>query len=144
MISSISPKEWTLLVINYADKDGLAPVKLQKTLFLLKQAYKFNKFYSFKPYNYGPFDIKIYEDVGELIEKGYVQKVSTNLSWSKYLITDEGSKIVHTLESRISKKQLSYVLKLVKWIEPLSFTTLITSIYKRYPRYRKNSVFIDS
>src|SRR5436190_18669612 len=76
----MEPKDWTLLVISAADSRGLSPVQLQKSLFLLERrlseeapAEKLGEsFYEFVPYNYGPFDVKVYQDAEALEERGLV------------------------------------------------------------------------
>lgn len=47
---------------------------LMKVLFLIKQEYNPDKFYSFHPYLYGPFSIEVYKDIEYLMNEGYLNQ----------------------------------------------------------------------
>jgi uncharacterized protein YwgA len=145
VISTLSNKDWMLLVLFYAGSVGLSPVKLQKSLFLLQKAFhqEIGNFYAFKPYNYGPFDARIYVNADELVTDGLVSKVTMDHSWSTYVITKPGLVKAKTLLKVTDKKIIKYIKQLIRWMQPLSFEVLISSVYKKYPEYKKNSVFID-
>ncbi len=68
----MKPQDWTLLAISAAKGRGLSPIQLQKSLFLLERRLSKEElgeqFYEFVPYNYGPFDVKIYQDAKYLDE----------------------------------------------------------------------------
>jgi hypothetical protein len=64
-----SRDEFLLLALASASDGRLTPVQIQKAMFLLKQeAGQFvgPDFYEFVPYNYGPFNSSIYDDLNAL------------------------------------------------------------------------------
>jgi hypothetical protein len=145
MINKIEKKDWTLLVIAEADKVGLTPVKLQKSLFLLKNNLprEAKNFYNFIPYNYGPFDIGIYHDADILKEEGYIETPSAYGSGRKYNITKRGKQRAEEIHGLLTEEANKYIKRLIDWILPLSFQELVASVYKEFPEYKKNSVFRD-
>jgi len=78
--------DWALVVIDAAKPKSLEPVHLQKILFLLDKNLKpkhlkVDRFYRFRPYDYGPFCSDIYGDVEALAESGLVQ--ATPAQWRR-------------------------------------------------------------
>jgi hypothetical protein len=68
-------QDWLLLVLCAAHQEGLTPVQLQKSLFLVGQElprHVRSHFYAFFPYNYGPFDPQICRDADRLGKDGFV------------------------------------------------------------------------
>jgi len=139
---------WALLAIDEAAPSGLSPVQLQKTLFLIGKNLTRevgDSYYSFVPYNYGPFDPNVYSDAELLIRQGLVFETrSAGRSWSYYRITRSG----HTMaeQSRqtceVSERGARYVREVVKWVQSLTFAQLLSAIYRAYPEYKANSVFV--
>jgi len=143
-MKNIKKEDWIPIVLTKAHPDGLTPVQLQKSLFLLQKAFPslLKAFYNFQPHNYGPFDVAIYEDANDLESKQLIKKVQIeNRSWAKYCITQSGQQKGEELLKKVDKKVVDYLTKLINWIHELSFQELITSIYKKYPKYKVNSVF---
>lgn len=137
--------DWALLAIFLADEKGLSPVRLQKSLFLLGKEFPRivgKNYYEFIPYNYGPFCAKIYDDVGALISKGFVEeKGIAKQTWSEYFITPAGRKYVGQLPLDRIEDARGYLFQVIEWAQGLMFQELISAIYKAYPEYKKHSVF---
>lgn len=141
-------EDWTLLVIAAAKKRGLSPVQLQKSLFLLGQrldnSILGNDFYTFEPYNYGPFDVTVYQDAERLATDGLVVISRTpERRWALYQSTEDGSEAAERLRRNVPDFWLRYADRLVAWVQHLSFRDLVRAIYAEYPEYRANSVFRD-
>lgn len=141
-------EDWTLLVIAAAKKRGLSPVQLQKSLFLLGQRLDKSTlgddFYAFEPYNYGPFDVTVYQDAERLAGDGLVTISRTpERRWALYLSTENGSEAAEKLRKGVPAQWLRYADRLVTWVQHLSFRDLVRAIYAEYPEYRANSVFRD-
>ncbi|MEX0881579.1 MAG: hypothetical protein WDZ34_01755 [Candidatus Saccharimonadales bacterium] len=137
-------QDWLLLAIASGKKKGLTPAQLQKSLFLLKQAYpkQTADFYNFQPYNYGPFDKQVYEDADVLAESGYITLDSQeDRAWSLYRITDNGKEQTNKITGSADADATKYLDKIVKWVQSLTFEQLIATIYKHFPKYKVNSVF---
>ena len=141
----ISRQDWLLLALARRGDNGLSPVQVQKVMFLigteLPRAVGSN-FYRFKPYNYGPFDRAVYDDLGELARDGFVS-IDGSGSWRRYAITANGLARAEEAKSRADRNALTYLDRVVDWVCSLAFTDLIRAIYAKYPSFRVNSVFVD-
>lgn len=140
-------KDTLIVLIACADDQGLSPLQIQKSLFLLAQSGlpgMPSPFYAFRPYNYGPFDADIYRDVDLLISEGLVAETHiAGQSWSKYTITVKGRAVASEMQNQMDNRLLSHLREIVEWIKPLSFTDILRVIYAKYPAFAVNSVFQD-
>lgn len=146
-MAELSPKDWTLLTIAVSRASPLTPVQLQKSLFLLGQRLPDEVgpgFYTFEPYNYGPFNKQVYVDAEDLESHGLVALVShPGGDWRDYVATPRGTKAASDLSKRASPKAVDYLSKLVQWTAERSFPELVRWVYANYPQYKVNSVFVD-
>jgi hypothetical protein len=143
---SLIPKDWTLLVIAAGHGAGLSPVQLQKSLFLIGQNLTFSRlcverFYQFKPYDYGPFNSEIYEDAEELAFEGYVTLSSAGRPYRRYSVTDSGLARADEIRKNLEVVSTKYLDDVVGWVRAQTFESLVKSIYKAYPQMRVNSIF---
>ncbi|MFQ5874196.1 MAG: hypothetical protein ACE5JL_10395 [Dehalococcoidia bacterium] len=138
-------RDWVLLVIAAAQGEALSPVQLQKSLFLIGENCREvvgRKFYKFAPYHYGPFSPTIYEDAEELESEGLITiNREPWQRWVGYAATREGIGRAEELEDLLPENVADYVTEVVAWTRRLSFPQLVSTIYKRYPKYRQNSIF---
>lgn len=137
-------QDWALLAISVANGRGLSAVQLQKALFLLERGVPTEvgkDFYKFEPYNYGPFDSRVYKDADGLSLRGLVNISQPAGSYNVYNITPEGLAVVHKLEREAPSRAFQHLRNTVQWIQGLSFAELVRAIYARYPEMKKNSVF---
>lgn len=138
-------EEWILLAADCAENGSLSPIQLQKSLFLLSQKYPNEVgegFYEFKPYNYGPFDKEIYSDCIVLAQQGFlIVQQPIGQSWTGYSVTRTGIEYAKRLEKKAFKDGREYLCQIVKWIQGLTFSELLTAIYNAFPEFKKDSVF---
>ena len=138
-------QDWPLLAIYFAGGSGLSPVQLQKSLFLIGQELQKtvgDSFYSFIPYNYGPFSLDVYHDADVLATRGLVNITQrTGQNWNCYTITDTGREQAKQVKDSAPPDGVSYLQAVVEWAKGLTFQQLVRSIYKQYPNFQKNSVF---
>lgn len=139
-------KDVTLLVIESAGEEGLSPIQIQKSLFLIEQSHLPalpSDFYEFYPYNYGPFCEEVYQDADALVEEGMVFDMPVSgQSWSMYFIAPKGRDRAEAIRSENDIGDLAqYIKEIVEWISSLTFSGLLRAIYSKYPEYRENSVF---
>ena len=126
-------------------KGGLhSPVQVQKLMFLLDDQVSKNvggPFYNFEPYDYGPFDKVVYEDLEGLFMEELVQIIPGE--WRSYRLTEsgqgEGEKFLNQMGDSLKK----YTEDLSKFVRSLSFSQLVSAVYKGYPHMKENSVFKD-
>ena len=145
VMKQIAKRDWTLLAICAADGQALSPVQLQKVLFLLGQ--KLPKevggdFYSFKPYDYGPFDASIYTDADLLAKDGLVAiQTYPGQRWVEYAATTAGMERAEGLKKLANQAATRYLQEVVKWARGLTFQQLVRAIYAEYPKFAVRSVF---
>jgi hypothetical protein len=142
----MKPQQWTLLAISAAKNKGLSPVQLQKSLFLLERRLPERElgeqFYEFEPYNYGPFDVKVYRDAEALEDLGLITITqSETRRWKNYQTTPGGLDLATHLRTQASPRAIAYLDEIVNWVLGLSFRDLVRAVYDAYPEFRVNSVF---
>ncbi len=143
-MASIERKDWALIVIAEARCRHMSPVQLQKALFLLSMEAKEDvgdDFYDFKPYDYGPYDSDVSTDAELLVEEGLL--TSKRHRWTEFAATLDGVEKANKLKMSLESKAAAYVTEVVAWVCSLSFTQLVSAIYKKYPAMKENSVFSD-
>jgi hypothetical protein len=139
---------WLLMSLDAAGTTGLTPAQLQKVLFLMGQETHqwlgVQDYYRFTPYNYGPFSKSVYLDAETLAQRGFVNiYVVPGNSFSMYEITPIGAGYSKALEREADARAVRYLKVVVSWAQSLTFSQLVSSIYKKYPAFRVNSVFQD-
>ena len=100
--------------------------------------------YDFKPYDYGPFDRKVYSDVNGLQEQGRAainQQVGAR--WRTYAATPQGVKEGRHLAEQLKVEERTVLEKIASLVRSLTFNELVSAIYKAYPDMRARSVFRD-
>ena len=78
--AAVSRRDWLLLLLAFEGApDGLHPVRVQKSLFLLAHDAELgldpDEAYEFAPYNYGPMSKQVYADLDELEADGLIRRV---------------------------------------------------------------------
>jgi uncharacterized protein YwgA len=141
----VTPKDWTLLAISAAEGRPVTPVQIQKCLFLLSREIPQHLpqgFYEFAPYNYGPFNKGIYDDLDELASEGLVYILSSgDRRWKEYAATPSGLERSATIGRDVPDQVTEYLRHLMAWCRSKTFEELVSAVYNRYPEYRRNSVF---
>lgn len=134
---------WLLLAIAQAGDKGLSPIQIQKTMFLLRMEaadYVGQRFYTFKPFNYGPFSSVIYKEVDFLVFSGMLREQQSD-NYNIYVATTAGRDRANTLIQRLDEKPKRYLVKLVRWVTSVDFGQLLRSVYAKYPKYATKSLF---
>jgi uncharacterized protein YwgA len=118
------------------------PVQVQKLFFLIDTEISNlvgGPHFDFQPYDYGPFDSAVYSELEALqarglvaIEQGY---------YRHYALTDGGYERGAKLLEAMNAGAREFLCAAAKWVRSLSFSELVSAIYKKYPPMRKNSIF---
>ncbi len=137
--------EMLLVMLSLADGKPLTPVQLQKSLFLADDKVRraFGSRYNFEPYDYGPFDQQVYADARALARGGLIEISTDPRGWNTYAATADGIKRANKLQGRLSKEQRDILGRILGLVCRLSFSELVSAIYKKYPKMRARSVFRD-
>jgi uncharacterized protein len=120
-----------------------SPVQLQKLLFLIDREVATlvgGPHFSFRPYNYGPFDKAVYKELEELSAAGLAESVSQG-HWSGFRLTPAGQTQGDRSLQTLPQAARDYIVRASAFVRQHSFSTLVSAIYKAYPEMRENSVF---
>ena len=141
----LTRQDWLLLALSKTPGGAMSPVQIQKSLFLFGQEVGGSistKFYSFEPYDYGPFDAAIYVDLRRMTNEGLVRgEWSPGQSRKSYPITRSGLKAALRLENGANARLTEFLGRIVVWVKGRSFSELLRSVYTAYPEFAVNSVF---
>ncbi len=138
----------TLMMLAAAKGKPYTPVQIQKAMFLLSEEaaalFSPGSRYRFVPYDYGPFDAAVYDDLRALQAAGLatVDK-DDRYGWRCYSATPAGIKEGEQLLERIPSERRGYLVRVSKFVRSLSFQQLVSAIYRAYPAMRARSVFIE-
>lgn len=133
-----------ILAVLASAKGGIhSPVQVQKLFFLLDcniPELVGGPHFKFIPYNYGPFDKAVYEELEGLASIGNVD-IFLDKTWNSYKLTESGQKRGDGLLASLPKEAQDYIREISKFVRKLTFTQLVSAIYKTYPAMRADSVF---
>lgn len=122
-----------------------SPVQVQKLLFLLdkRHAAKIEgpKF-DFKPYDYGPFDSSVYRELEYAATAREAEiDINADLRRRKYRLTPQGQQSGEQVLKSLGDGEADYVRRLSSFVRSLSFSQLVSAVYKAYPEMKENSIF---
>ena len=141
----LTRQDWLLLALSKSPGEAMSPVQIQKALFLFGQEVGDSigaEFYSFEPYDYGPFDAAIYVDLRRMMSVGHVRgEWSRSRSWESYTITGTGRQAALVLEYEADARLTEFLERIAVWVKGRSFSDLLRSVYAAYPEFAVNSVF---
>ena len=138
-------EDLTLIMLALADGGSYTPVQIQKAMFLADDLVRdvFDSRYDFQPYDYGPFDSDVYRDAKRMEADGLTRVSVTSRGWNVYTATGAGHQHAHRLLNNLSSEQREMFARISRFVRSLSFSDLVSSIYKSYPHMRERSVFRD-
>ena len=141
----LTRQDWLLLALSKSPGGAMSPVQIQKAMFLFGQGAGDSigtDFYSFQPYDYGPFDAAIYTDLRRMRSLGHVRgEWNPDRSWKTWTITGPGRKAARGLENDADVRLAEYLGRIVAWVRGRSFSELLRGVYAAYPEFAVNSVF---
>jgi hypothetical protein len=122
------------------------PVHVQKVMFLIddraQPVFDAGSRYQFEPYDYGPFDSSVYEDLDALARNNLVViDRNPEHGYRRYAATETGRARGLKMLSQMNPKHRDVVRDSVNFVLPLSFRSLVTAIYRQYPEMKEKSVF---
>ncbi len=147
MNDALNQRDWLMLLLGVGDARALDPIRIQKGMFLLAQegGVREDEQYLFRPYDYGPFSSRIYDDLDALVDEGLVAREAVSgYTWSRYRLTEDGMRETQGIADRLDEKHLRsvrYLVQMKRDVLSRSFNRLLRYVYRRYPDYAKNSVF---
>jgi len=136
-------KETILAAFAAADGASHTPVQVQKLLFLIDREipdFVGGVHFNFQPYNYGPFDVSLYDELAELGNENYVEIIPEH-NWMSYRLSDKGQGVGTALLKSLDPKAQNFIKQISVFVRSLTFSQLVSAIYKAYPDMKVNSVF---
>jgi uncharacterized protein YwgA len=114
----------------------VSPLQLQRGLFLFQELTKgpLSSFYSFSPYNQGPFDSAIYRDVEALAESGLVViREAKGRHWQVFSATEKGLQQARIAESELSSRTMNLLGQTMSWIQKQSISKIFRGVPAHFP-----------
>lgn len=137
--------DFVLAVLASSNNAIYSPVQIQKLFFLIEKKIpelSENNYFDFTPYNYGPFDPNIYDVISELTSSEDLEMISDiNSRIMKYNTTDKGQIRGEQILQSLGENATGKIKILSDFVRKLSFSELVSAIYKEYPDMKKNSIF---
>jgi uncharacterized protein YwgA len=132
-------RDFVLAALAPANGGTYSPVQVQKLFFLIdREAAKLTggPYFDFRPYHYGPFDKAVYKELEALRDEGLV-----DIGSRSYALTSTGQAQGMKFLDSLPKNGREYIIQVAAFVRRLSFSALVSAIYKEYPEMRANSVF---
>jgi hypothetical protein len=120
-----------------------APVQVQKLFFLMDREvakHTGGPYFSFSPYDYGPFDSSVYDEIERQRHAGRAL-IDKSGFYRHYSLTSQGYALGQKALNEFTPQGRKYATEASKWVRSLSFDELVSKIYNRYPEMNVNSVF---
>ena len=139
-------KKLVLAAMSPAGTGSFSPVQVQKLFFILERNIGEQiggPHFSFLPYDYGPFDSAVYQELERLQENGLIEVLDRErLGRRAYKLTAKGLAVGQDALSKLDEPIQTYICRLVEWVRALTFSQLVSAIYSKYPEMKQNSVFV--
>jgi uncharacterized protein len=136
-------QSFILAALSTAKGASFSPVQIQKFFFLLDKNLGQDvgaPHFDFKPYNYGPFDTTVYRELENLASEGLID-IQVSGSWRTYRLSTNAQPEADKGFAQFSKSAQDYIKRASDFVRSLSFSELVSAIYKAYPKMRQRSVF---
>lgn len=142
-------RDLLLAILAAAEGQPYEPVQVQKATFLVVRNVPAligeGASYTFKPYDYGPFDSAVYEEAEGLERDGLAFiRPSASGRWKTYAASEKGIAEGGRILAGLSPELRQYLVDIARWVRSQSFSGLVTAIYNAYPEMKINSVFQDA
>ena len=110
----------------------------------LPQIFDAQSRFEFRAYDYGPFDASVYHEIDRLRVAGLAaMAVEPGRSLRFYSATEEGGAAAEHLNGALNHDQRDFVSRVSAFVRQLSFSDLVSAIYRAYPEMRENSIFVE-
>jgi hypothetical protein len=143
-------RDWLLLLLAYRGApDGLDPVRVQKSMFLLwKEAgggLAPEELYDFIAYNYGPMSKDIYSDLDELVERDLARREPVaGQNWARVRASPKGLLAAEALVGNLDHAHAGAAQDLYdikQRVAGMTFGDLVEYVYDRWPEYEEQTIF---
>jgi hypothetical protein len=141
---SLNRRDLVLAILAASGGRPYTPVQIQKSVFVICDQLPdliSGLTFSFRPYDYGPFDSDVYSEISMLQHAGEAIIAPAPFgNWNTYAASDAGVIRGQKLLDQIGTRR-EYIEKISAWVRSLGFNSLVKSIYEAYPEMKANSIF---
>lgn len=140
---SFDKQDVVLATLGSGAAEHFSPVQLQKALFLIDRnagPQLGGPFFHFVPYDYGPFDVGVYQAYDALKRIQLCEDPGTGRD-RRYRLSHEGRIRAREVLHSMAPELRDYFGRVATFVQSLSFAALVSSIYKQFPEMKVNSVF---
>lgn len=132
-----------VIVLLAAGAEGpyaLDPIRIMKGAFVVSQAGRsqWKELFKFRPYDYGPFDTRVYSARDRLIKDGLLSEENSR-RYATYQLTPSGRERAVELELRLGD-DAAWIERIGRYVTSKSFSRLLEEMYRRWPEFATNSV----
>ena len=138
-------RDLVLAVMTAGDGAIHTPVQMQKLLFLIDRKVPTSvggPHFSFRPFDYGPFDEAVYVELGRLEEKGFV--AIDRSDYDTYRLTKRGEEAGQETLAGLPPHISAYIERLSEWVRARTFAALVSAIYREFQDMKVQSVFREA
>lgn len=119
-----------------------SPIQIQKLLFIIDREipeHVNGPHFNFKPFDYGPFDKKVYMVLEKLEGRNYIV-IGRSGRYPVYALTEYGMEAGTDVLMALPNPVLKFMVQVSSWVRNTSFRTLLRKIYLWYPDMVVNNV----
>ncbi len=138
-------RDFVLAALAVSKGEEHTPVQVQKLFFLLEEKLASrigSPHFKFVPFDYGPFDHNVYQQLEELESEGLV-KINQNprTGFKTFSVNSTGIIAGNIILDELDPSIVEYMQRLSGWVRSRSFAELVSSVYEHFPKMKVNSVF---
>ncbi|HKI38528.1 MAG TPA: hypothetical protein VKA46_42160 [Gemmataceae bacterium] len=137
-------QEFVLAVLAAGDAVEHNSTQVQKLFFLLDRKVPEQvggPWFAFQPYDYGPYDRAVYEELRALTSRGLVSITKGKGASRAYHLIPEGNAEGQVQLKKLPPATADYIRRLSAWVRRLSFEQLVSAIYRAFPDMSAKGVF---
>ena len=139
----MSKEDIVLLIADGATGPfGLDPVRMMKGCVVAAERgpEEWSELFSFRAYDWGPFDSTVYRARDALIARGLLD-VDGAHRYERYSVTADGARCAHELSDQ-DPERAAWLRSVGEYVSSKSFSQLLREIYDAYPQYATRSRFV--
>ncbi len=123
-------------------------VRMQKAVFLAVQRgpEAWHDFYSYQPYDWGPYSRTLTSDLAALDDEGLLQTRTQRPAarYGRFATTAEGEKRGGLVLQELSPREAQFLRTIRSYVTSKSFESLLREVYAAYPAFATESRFRPS
>ena len=139
----MNKEDYITLIIAAAKDEPLTLSYIDKALFLISKNCSDlpEDFYTFEHGHFGPKITRLYDEIENLCNQKLVLRFLHKYQFAEYYSTHSGRLKANKLHKELNPRVSAYIVKIVNWMQTLSFVEVSKSICDKYPEYTPESIY---